>query len=48
MADDDPDLAHLFELLSMLPGPTQNGEFWTAVNQRVTGDKGPLATSTRR
>jgi hypothetical protein len=35
---DDPDLAHLFELLRMLPGPRENPEFWTAVqNQSLRG-----------
>jgi hypothetical protein len=28
---DDPDLAHLFELLRMLPGPRENLRFWEEV-----------------
>lgn len=36
---DDPDLAHLFELLRMLPGPRENPKFWAAVADH-TGDGG--------
>lgn len=35
--NDDPDINHLFELLSMLPGPTENRDFWTEVQHRAVG-----------
>lgn len=41
LAADDPDLAHLFELLRMLPGPAENREFWTAVHP--SGDASRLS-----
>jgi hypothetical protein len=39
---DDSDLTHLFELLRMLPGPRENPEFWTAVQQRSVGSSTEL------
>jgi hypothetical protein len=36
-AAEDPDLKHLLELLSMLPGPEYH-EFWTAVQHRILPD----------
>jgi hypothetical protein len=36
--DDDPDLQHLFDLLRMLPGPTEDREFWTEVQHHTLPD----------
>jgi len=33
--DTDPDLAHLIDLLAMLPGPTEDREFWNAVQAQT-------------
>jgi hypothetical protein len=39
---DNPDLAHLFALLRMLPGPKDSPEFWIAVqNRSVPADGAP-------
>jgi hypothetical protein len=34
---DDPDLAHLFDLLGALPAPREATEFWTAVQHQALG-----------
>jgi hypothetical protein len=39
---DDPDLAHLFELLRMLPGPHDDPGFWTSVQHQVVGSNTSL------
>jgi hypothetical protein len=39
----DPDLAHLFDLLAMLPGPIENRAFWDAVQAFVLREPEPPA-----
>jgi hypothetical protein len=38
----DPDLAHLLDLLAMLPGPTEDREFWAAVQNHGRGHPEPV------
>ena len=33
----DPDLEHLLQLLSMLPGPAEDIPFWASIRARVVG-----------
>ena len=38
----DPDLAHLLDLLAMLPGPSEDREFWAAVQNHGRGQPEPV------
>jgi hypothetical protein len=39
----DPQIVHLLDLLSMLPGPTQNPRFWAAVDAAGSDSEPSLA-----